>query len=81
MEDVVFDLFIKALTLFPYIISNIPILYTHKIVDILQPVTESVLLIHILAKKLTFLLHNLVALLTKLINLHLRLFLTKTVKT
>ncbi len=55
--DLVFDLFIKAQTLFPYIIF----------------VTESVLPIHILAKNLTFLLHDLVAFLTNLINLHLRL--------
>ncbi len=43
------------------------------IFDILQPVTESVLVIHILAKNIIFLLHDLVALLTNLINLHLRL--------
>ncbi len=49
------------------------ILYSHTIFDILQPVMESVLLVHILAKHLTFLLHDLVALLTNLINLHLRL--------
>ncbi len=67
--DVVFYLFIKAQTLFPYIISKILILYSHKIFDILQPV----LLIHILAKNITFFLHDLVALLTNLINLHLRL--------
>ncbi len=35
--DFVFDLFIKAQTLFPYIISKILILYSHKIFDILQP--------------------------------------------
>ncbi len=69
--EFVFDLFIKAQTLFPYIISKILILYSHKIFDILQPVTESML--HILAKNLTFLLHDLVVLLTNLINLHFRL--------
>ncbi len=69
MLDFVFDLFIKAQTLFPYIISNRLILYSHKIFDILQPVTESVLFIQSLAKKLRLLLHDLVAL-TNLINLH-----------
>ncbi len=68
--DVVFDLFIKEQQLFAYIISNRLILYSHEIFDIL-PFTESVLLTHILAKRLTFLLHDLDALLRHLINLYL----------
>ncbi len=74
--DFVFDLFIKAQTLFQYMISNILILYSHKLFDILTPATESVLFIHILANKLIILLIDLISLLTNFINQHLRLCLT-----
>ncbi len=77
--EFVFDLFIKAQPLTPCMLSDILILYLNKIVDTWPLVTDSVICIQCLAK-ITLLLHDLVALLRNLLNLHIYLGLCSKLK-